>query len=179
MGRSVGRTAALLVMAVLLGACSGSSAGLKSEAEQTLGSTHGIIGRHDHFGLDGYRVKGNKPVHITGAKVVGVPIGMKVIKIQAVERDEGAGFLGAWDGEPIDSGYGAGLKFVPVTDVVFQPGDDFYQRYYIVVTVMATTSRHLVSMGIELQWKAGQSTGSAFFPYKVSLKVPKEPAGQS
>ena len=165
-------TVGLLVASCLAASCGGSAAALKGGGAQELGSNDGVVGRHDHFGLDGYDVNGDEEVHLLDAKVVGVPDGMEVIEIQAVERKKGDGFAGGWDGD-LRSGLGADLKFVPVEQVVFQPGKNVYQLYYIVVTVKAIRHGEFHTKGLELGWKAGRRTGTTFFPYKVGLIVRK------
>jgi hypothetical protein len=139
---------------------------LDTSADTTTGMQVGLS-QTGWFGF-AVMVKGSRPVHLTAARIVGVPTGMRVLGIYAMP--DTYGMIGA-DRDLRERNSFLGLQ--PVTSVVLDPDADA-DGWYLLAEVRPTRLGSFTSEGIEIDYVAGGRKGTARLAQRVWFEVTRE-----
>jgi hypothetical protein len=138
----------------------------RGAVEQTFGCTRRPVGSSCFFGALTLYPRGRGDVHVTGARVTGLPPGIQVVSYQAVSWAEGSDVAGVGLDEPVS---GPRFRLHPVTDVVARPGKP--ELWRIVVTLRITQPGTWTTRGLDVSWRQGWRRGTAHFPYHFQLST--------
>jgi hypothetical protein len=131
------------------------------------GTTTGIIGPVGERGtifVGDFEPHGHKPVHVRSVRVTGVPNGMRIVAVYALDGGPPAGANhGGPDPKIVN-------RLRPVTDMVFRPGAA-REEWGLVVVVEATKPGVWVTTGLDVSWKAGWRRGTTHYDYHLKMTV--------
>ncbi len=125
------------------------------------------VGQVAWVGLNSLQVHGNKPVQLRSAQILGVPDGMEVMGVWAVDRRElGHGLISARG--DLKCRYPR-LNLHPVPEVVLQPGET---DWFLVAKIKATALGSFETKGVRVDWRVGRREGSRTYDDVAGLNVP-------
>ena len=163
----IGRHAAVLLALALLVACGDEDAnalrGLDVETE--VGTEPLAVNEHSFVGFSGFSTHGADQIRFRSARLTGVPSGMRVHGIWAVDkRTTGGVVLGGASPEEMRQ-----IRRQPVNQVRLTPGQR--EDWFLIAEVSASRRGTFRTRGIEITYEAGGKKGAAEYPYAVAVRV--------
>jgi hypothetical protein len=121
------------------------------------------VGDLHYFGLAGFTVLGEHPVHVTKVEVLGVPRGLTVQSVQAVSSKETRlAPLGADSQEHWMTSAYAKVPVHPVTDAVLAPHDVSVNWWFLITLRIDSLGKHMTD-AVKVSYTAGGDHGSTTY----------------
>jgi hypothetical protein len=126
------------------------------------------IGDIEYYGLAGFGETGETSIHVTKAEIVGVPVGLTILSVNAVSIDESQRVAIGWASEKdwIDQGYGT-MPLHPVSDIVIDP-TPVRPNWWILVKVQVAAMGPQSTQGLKLNYTSGGRSGVATYKYEIA-----------
>jgi hypothetical protein len=118
--------------------------------------------------LGGFNPHGSATVHVRAVRLTGVPAGLRVVGLYALEDGPTAGVVRGDLRARKDYG-GEKLVYRPVTDMTFHAGTR--ERWTLLIIVQAERPGRWRTTGIDVDWKSGWYQGTAHYRHTVSMTV--------
>ena len=135
-----------------------------TEADTTLG-LDAKVGERLNAMIAGFHPHGPDPVRVRAVRVTGLPRGLRLVGIHALESGGGGGALGG----DLQKDYPGKFEYRPVTDIVFNEGER--EGWNILVIVEALEPGDWKSTGLDIDWSAGRRRGTTHFTSRVGMIV--------
>jgi hypothetical protein len=133
------------------------------------GTETGLSESKPHDWLDvfigGFEPHGPDDVHVRAVRVTGVPRGLRVIGVHALDGGPSAGN----ETGDLQQKFPGRFDYRPVTEMVFRPGQP--ERWTLLIVVEALEPGEWHTTGFDIDWSAGWYRGTTHYDYKVGMKV--------